>query len=157
VKRGVLLRRAVMGDLAPLAALEQAASPDPWSEGELKAELAREAPDAVLVLAGRAGVVAYCAYRLALDEMQVMNLAVMPEARRRGLGGYLLRLALARAERAGARRSLLEVRAGNEAARALYAGFGFALLGRRARYYANPAEDALVLVREAGPSAATLN
>lgn len=157
MSRGVLLRRAVMGDAAALAALEQAASPDPWSEGELRAELERVAPDAVLVLEGRAGLVAYCGYRLVLDEMQVMNLAVRPEARRRGLGGFLLRLALARAERAGARRSLLEVRAGNAAARALYAASGFCLLGRRPRYYASPEDDALVLVREAGPGAATLN
>lgn len=117
----------------------------------MRAELLRAAPDTVLALESREGIVGYCAYRLVLDEMHVMNLAVRPEARRHGLGGFLLRHALARAERAGARRALLEVRAGNTAARALYAESGFALLGRRSRYYVEPPEDALVLVREAGP------
>jgi ribosomal-protein-alanine N-acetyltransferase len=114
----------------------------------------RSAPDAVLVLEGRDGILAYCAYRLVLDEMHVMNLAVRPGARRRGLGRFLLEAALTRAGRAGARRALLEVRAGNDAARALYAGCGFVLLGRRKRYYSDPPEDALVLVRGAAADAA---
>ena len=145
MRPSLFLRRARAADTPALVALEQAASLHPWS-----AELLRAAPDTVLALEGREGIVAYCAYRLVLDEMHVMNLAVRPEARRQGLGRFLLRRALARAERAGARRALLEVRAGNAAARALYAESGFALLGRRSRYYVEPPEDALVLVREAG-------
>jgi ribosomal-protein-alanine N-acetyltransferase len=148
VSRGVFLRRAGPSDTAALAELERAASVHPWSSDEMRAELVRAGPDAVLVLAAREGIAAYCAYRIVADEMHVMNLAVRPAARRRGLGRFLLRAALARAGRAGARRALLEVRAGNHAARSLYSDSGFVTLGLRKRYYEEPPEDALVLVRE---------
>lgn len=154
MSRGLFLRRAGEADTAALAALESAGSLHPWSAEQIRSELVRCAPDAVLVLEGREGILGYCAYRLVLDELHVMNLAVRPGARRRGLGRFLLEAALRRAARAGARRGLLEVRAGNDAARALYAGCGFVLLGRRRRYYSDPPEDALVLVRDAAADAA---
>jgi [ribosomal protein S18]-alanine N-acetyltransferase len=143
------LRRAGPGDAPAVAALERAASLHPWSEAQVREELARPAPDAVLVLDGSDGIMAYCAARVVLDELQVMNLAVDARLRRRGLGRFLLRRCLALGERAGVRRALLEVRAGNTAARALYADCGFVLLGHRKAYYAEPVEDALVLVRDA--------
>jgi ribosomal-protein-alanine N-acetyltransferase len=70
---------------------------------------------------------------------------VAPAARRRGLGGWLLRFALARAGRGGARRALLEVRAGNREALSLYGRLGFRPCGRRRDYYRDPVEDAVVL------------
>jgi ribosomal-protein-alanine N-acetyltransferase len=150
VSRGVFLRRAAEADTDALGEIEQAASLHPWSAEQIRAELRRAAPDAVLLLEGRGGILGYCAYRLVLDEMHVMNLAVRPEAQRRGLGRFLLGAAIERAERSGARRALLEVRAGNAAARALYSDYGFVLLGHRKRYYSDPPDDALVLVRDAG-------
>jgi len=148
VSRGVFLRRAGPSDTHALTELEGASSLHPWSEAQIRAELERNAPDAVLVLESRGGILAYGAFRMVLDEMQVMNLAVRPKARRHGLGRILLGKALARARRAGARRVLLEVRAGNAAARALYTECGFVPLGERKQYYSDPLEDALVLVRE---------
>ena len=143
----VFLRRAGPSDTPALRELETASSRHPWSEAQLRAELERSAPDAVLVLDSRSGILAYGAFRIVLDEMHVMNLAVRPEARRRGLGRFLLGMALARGRRLGAIRALLEVRAGNVAARALYTECGFVPLGLRKQYYSDPAEDALVLVR----------
>jgi ribosomal-protein-alanine N-acetyltransferase len=148
VSRGAFLRRAGPADTHALSELERAASLHPWSEAQMRAELERSAPDAVLVLESRGGILAYGAFRMVLDELHVMGLAVRPEARRRGLGRFLLGIALARAGRAGATRALLEVRAGNTAARALYTECGFVPLGLRKQYYADPPEDALVLVRE---------
>lgn len=148
---GVALRRGDPADAAALAGLEQEASLHPWSVEQLEAELVRPAPDEVLVLEAPSGFVAYCATRVVLDELHVMNLAVRPPARRRGLARFLLASALRRGGRAGARRALLEVRAGNDAAHALYAQSGFVLLARRPRYYSQPLEDALVLVREGLP------
>ena len=77
------------------------------------------------------GIRAYCAFRVVLDEMNVMNVAVAPDLRRRGLGRWLLGFAMARAARAGARRALLELRAGNRQALALYESLGFRRLGVR--------------------------
>jgi ribosomal-protein-alanine N-acetyltransferase len=105
----------------------------------------------VLVLEGPRGegLRAYCAFRLVLDEMHVMNVAVGPGARRRGHARWLLGFAMRRAARAGARRALLELRAGNRAALALYESLGFRRLGVRRGYYQGPVEDALTLVRDA--------
>jgi ribosomal-protein-alanine N-acetyltransferase len=148
VRPPVFLRRAEAGDTAEVARLERSASLHPWSEVQVRDELARPAPDAVLVLQGLSGILAYCAVRLVVDELHVMNLAVDDRARRRGFAGFLLQKSLERGARAGALRALLEVRASNAAARALYAKSGFAPLGERKAYYADPPEDAIVLVRE---------
>jgi len=82
--------------------------------------------------------------RVAADEAEILTLAVRPERRRSGLGRALLLTAMAEATARGARAMFLEVRASNEAARALYAAAGFTRVGTRARYYPDGA-DALVL------------
>ena len=73
------------------------------------------------------------------------SMAVLPAARRRGIGANLLRALLAWAAQNGAHRFSLEVRASNTPAIALYQGLGFLPEGRRPRYYTDPEEDALLL------------
>jgi ribosomal-protein-alanine N-acetyltransferase len=157
----VLLRRARRSDLPALAALEAACFTHPWTEAQIAEEMAVAAPGGLFVLEGpsraeeTAGICAYCAFRVLLDEMHVMNVAVAPKARRRGLARRLLGFALRRAARAGARTAYLELRAGNREALSLYESVGFRPLSTRREYYRQPVEDALVLVLEglATPSA----
>ena len=92
--------------------------------------------------------------RVAADEAEVLTLAVIPEARRQGIGARLLNAVLRLAEARGARAAFLEVSIGNTAAIALYARAGFTPVGRRARYYAD-GTDALVLRRALRRPAAT--
>ena len=152
---GTFLRRAVLDDVPALAALEAACFTHPWTPAQVREEVARDPPDMVLVVEGPgspggapAGIRAYGSFRLVLDEMHVMNVAVDPGFRRHGLARRLLAFAMARAARAGARRALLELRAGNREALALYESLGFERLGLRRGYYGEPTEDALVLARE---------
>lgn len=84
--------------------------------------------------------------RVAADEVEVLTLAVVPEARRQGVGTRLLDTAMRLAVSHGARTAFLEVSVGNTAATLLYARAGFAPVGRRPRYYAD-GTDALVLRR----------
>jgi ribosomal-protein-alanine N-acetyltransferase len=84
--------------------------------------------------------------RVAADEAEILTLAVVPEARRAGLGGTLLAEAMAAAALRGAGTMFLEVSESNRPARALYGAAGFAEVGRRRRYYAD-GSDALVLRR----------
>ena len=72
--------------------------------------------------------------RTVLDEVELLLLATLPAQRRRGVGGALLRAALAEAAGEGARVMHLEVRAGNTAAD-LYRAHGFAKVGERRGYY----------------------
>ena len=150
--RGVFLRRAVASDVAALAALEAACFTHPWTAAQVGDEVAGVEGGFVLVLQGRrqagdplTGIRAYASFRQVVDELHVMNVAVAPACRRQGLARFLLRFALGRAARAGAVRALLEVRAGNREALALYAALGFAPCGRRRDYYRDPVEDAVVL------------
>ena len=91
--------------------------------------------------------------RTAADEAEILTLAVIPPARRRGLGRALLDAARREASRRGARAMFLEVSGGNHAARALYSAAGFAEVGRRGRYYAD-GTDALILRAPLSPAAA---
>ncbi|MGI4943969.1 MAG: GNAT family N-acetyltransferase [Janthinobacterium lividum] len=84
--------------------------------------------------------------RVAADEAEILTLAVLPETRRRGVGGALLASAATEAAARGARALFLEVAVGNAPAQALYARAGFATVGRRRGYYPC-GEDALVLRR----------
>lgn len=82
---------------------------------------------------------------LAADEVHLIDLAVEPESRRRGVGRALLRAVIAGGRAAGGAQVLLEVRHSNTAALRLYAGAGFRELDVRRAYYADNGEDALVM------------
>ena len=142
-----IVREVRPGDLPEVLRIERAAFPVPWSERAFRMVMRRD-PGAILV-AERAGRVAgYGALWIAADEAELADLAVAPEQRRRGIGRILVEACLRRAAAGGARKVFLQVREGNEAARALYRGAGFREVGRRPGYYRAPAEDALVLMRE---------
>jgi ribosomal-protein-alanine N-acetyltransferase len=86
-------------------------------------------------------------FRSMADEAEILNLAVEASQRRQGIGWFLVQKAVAECKAAGVRTIFLEVRESNEEARRLYARAGFEESGRRAEYYREPTEDALVLQR----------
>ncbi|SFG47008.1 ribosomal-protein-alanine N-acetyltransferase [Palleronia marisminoris] len=87
--------------------------------------------------------------RIAADEAELLTIAVLPDARRNGIGRALLAAYHEAAARLGAVTSYLEVAETNEAARALYALDGYAEVGRRAGYYTEvtPHVAAIVMSR----------
>jgi len=158
VSAGHWLERASPDDAPALAALEAECFSHPWSRAQFEEEVSYGPPGAVLLLRGAAtgedsgrGIRAYCVYRLAVPEMEILDVAVPPGWRRRRLAWWLVRFALAKAARAGARRAFLEVRQSNTAALALYDALGFTRLSLRRGYYREPCEDALVLGRDLLP------
>lgn len=141
------LRPATSADLAAVAAMERAVFPDPWSARALEGHL-----DDIFVLATTDHELrGYVIARTAADEAELLNLAVHPGYRRRGLGRRLLEAAASALMAAGARRIYLEVRASNASAIAFYGSAGFRHAGRRLGYYRHPREDALLLVRPTAP------
>jgi len=89
--------------------------------------------------------------RALADESEILSLGVATDWRRHGAARVLLRAAMARAGEAGAARTRLEVAEDNVAARNLYSAEGFAVVGRRPRYYRRPggtAAAALVFARD---------
>lgn len=79
------------------------------------------------------------------DEAHIATIAVHHDFRRQGIGRELLRVALQESIAKGAVTATLEVRAGNEAAQALYRDFGFDVVGSRPNYYRDNSEDALLM------------
>ena len=130
-----------------VAALERLCFPDPWNEAAVGSELVNPLSLWLVALDGET-LIGYAGSQTVLDETDMMNLAVSPDYRRRGVAKALV-AALSRAlyER-GSRSLALEVRASNEAAIALYAALGFRQVGRRPNYYFHPREDALILRKE---------
>lgn len=139
------------GDLEAVGALERRIFPNPWEPEAFEEFLSADSAFSRVALADGV-VVGYALGWCAGGEAELMNLAVAPGWRRRSLGGELLAWAMRRCARRGARRIFLEVRASNDAARRLYERHGFRLAGRRRGYYANPREDALVLVADLRPA-----
>ena len=137
------LADAKESQLAAVAALEKEWSSAPWSEDGLKDFLL--SPGALLLAAeGEDGaLLGYLSCRHAADEAEIANLAVLPAARRCGIGASLLREALRRLASAGVCRVFLEVRASNAPAVSLYEKAGFVKIGVRRGFYAHPKEDAL--------------
>ncbi|SRR6266568_2700326 len=81
------------------------------------------------------------------SEWELENIAVLPDFRRQGAGAELMSALLSHAHAHRAERILLEVRASNLSACHFYGVSGFQVLARRRAYYANPVEDALIMVR----------
>lgn len=130
-----------------VAALEKICFCDPWSEGSVASELENPLSRWLVALEGEQ-VLGYVGSQTVLDESDMMNLAVDPAFRRRGIARALVCALIEQLRKMGSRCLTLEVRASNESAQALYACLGFVQVGRRKNYYHHPKEDALILRKE---------
>ena len=138
------IRPASLADVPAIAALEQACFSDPWTPAGISETIQVEtARSFVAQEADR--IVGYVLARISGTEGEILDLAVLPEQRRRGIARQLLAVLWEALRQDGVRELYLEVRESNRAAIALYRGHGFRPVGLRPRYYRNPAEDALVL------------
>lgn len=137
----------VESDLAEVVAAEQRIHPFPWTLGNFRDSLT--AGHAAWLQRERGALVAYAVTMPVVDEAHLLNISVLPERQRGGLGRALLEFLCATARQAGMTRMLLEVRASNEHALAFYRHFEFVELGRRRGYYPASAgrEDAIVMAK----------
>lgn len=132
-----------------LDAVQQIAArcfPVPWTREEFEKELKRSyAILRVLRPSLQQPVCGFANYWHVADELQVMNIATLPELRRQGHGSALLADLIQTGRERKVRWITLEVRKSNLAARELYRKFGFAEQGIRQRYYSDNGEDAVVM------------
>lgn len=141
--RTIRVRRMSPADVTDvLVILHESPEAAMWSaEGLMEAA----SSGAALIAEANGQKIAFLVGRAVSDEFEILNLAVTPAYRRRGIALRLMSEALQHARMAGARRAYLEARNSNEAAIALYSRLGFTECGRRPRYYQYPVEDAVVL------------
>ena len=140
----MILTNMTLDHIAQVAQLEKLCFSDPWSEKSVASELENELSLWLVAMEGDR-LAGYVGSQTVMGETDMMNVAVHPDFRRRGIGEALI-LALVEELKAKESHSLtLEVRASNVPAIALYEKLGFAETGRRKNYYRNPKEDALIL------------
>lgn len=146
------IARSTEADLDAVTEIERLSFPSPWARQAFADELARPWARLEILRDSDGGhVVAFCNYWLVADELHILNVAVHPDARRRGYAACLLRHILAVASDRHVRSLSLEVRVSNLAACALYRKFGFREVGLRPRYYADNGEDARLMDLELFP------
>ena len=135
--------------LESLERLERICFSRPWSRKMLAEELENQCAAFLVAEDAVTGdVLGYAGLLVAADEGYITNVAVLPEYRRRGVAARLLQVFCDFAAGQKLAFLTLEVRPSNEAAIALYTGFGFTERGRRRNYYDLPKEDALILTRD---------
>ena len=149
-----MLRPLDEADLDRVAAIERAAFTDPWSRRAFEELLAEPHVRAVAVDGDDGRLAGYALFSLVVGEGEILNLAVDPSARRRGLGRRLLEGVLGAMRAAGTTAVFLEVRQSNRAAIELYAGAGFRPVSIRRRYYRNPTEHAVTMALQLAPEGA---
>ncbi len=141
----VLVEPMAVRDIDEVQHVERASFPVPWPAYALRQEVETNRLAHYLVLRVGGRIVGYAGVWLMVDEAHVTTFAILPEWRRRGLGGRLMVAVMRLAQDLGARVGTLEVRLSNIPAQRLYQQFGFRPVGLRPRYYSDNAEDALIM------------
>ena len=130
-----------------IAELEKLCFHDPWSEKSIASELDNRL-SVWLVALDEDKVVGYVGSQTVIDETDMMNIAVHPDYRNRGVATALIVELTQQLRMRGSKGLMLEVRESNSAAISLYDKHGFLQVGCRRNYYRNPRENALILRKE---------
>jgi ribosomal-protein-alanine N-acetyltransferase len=151
VQVAIEIRRLDLRDLNGIEEIEKRSYATPWSRSMFASELAK--PSSVCLGAfDRERLVGYLIISRYVDAWHVMNVAVDPAYRRRGIASALLERLFDVTADDDRRGYTLEVRVSNAGAIELYERLGFEARGIRRGYYTDNREDALIMWRESGDS-----
>jgi len=143
-----------LADLDEVLAIERVSFAYPWSSRFFQKEFEVECARSILAeMNGK--IVGYVLFWLLPETVDIHNLAVSGEYRRRGVGRILLHKVIVEALRQSSARVTLEVRKSNLVAQKLYESAGFVATGVRKGYYSDDGEDALTMALDLLPSAAS--
>jgi len=137
------IRLATLADVPAIVEIERACFTDPWTAAGITETIQYETARTFIAQKSDREV-GYAVARTSGEEGEILNLAVLPGHRRKGIGRLLLEAVLGSLASAGTREVYLEVRETNAAAIELYRRYGFRPVGQRPHYYRNPPEHALV-------------
>lgn len=133
--------------VAQIAQMEKLCFSDPWSENSVASELDNPLSLWLVALDGET-VAGYVGSQSVLDGADMMNVAVHPDYRRKGIARELVTGLMNALIEKGVKSLALEVRVSNAPAIALYEQLGFQQVGLRPNYYRNPKENALIMRKE---------
>ena len=144
------IRRLELRDLNAIERIERDSYPTPWSRSMFAGELAKPSSLSLGAFDPETGdLLGYLIISRYVDAWHVMNIAVAPEHRRRGVATMLLERLFELTAGEDRRGYTLEVRVSNDVAIRLYEKLGFERHGIRRGYYTDNREDALIMWREA--------
>lgn len=141
----MIIRLANVDDVPYLAAIDKQCFSDPWSEKSFREEIEEHKLAVYLVAEIDGKVAGYVGMWQIVDEGHITNVAVLPEYRGKHVATAILNVFFTIGKRAKLKSYTLEVRKSNEAAKALYRGFGFKEEGIRKGYYPDNHEDAIIM------------
>ncbi len=141
----MIIREMRTSDVEEVMAIEKNLFTDAWEAQGFIDTLAN--PDAHFIVAENeeGHVAGYCGYYQALDEAEIVNVAVDRSLQNGGIGLQLVNRLMDDAMAAGVNFIILEVRLSNDSAKHVYEKAGFESLGIRKRFYSNPTEDAVIM------------
>ena len=147
VRCQMIITKMTQDHVSQIAEIEKICFNDPWSENSISSELNNRL-SYWLVALDEDMVAGYVGSQTVLGETDMMNIAVHPNYRNRGVAMDLVQALIAALTEQGSHSLMLEVRSSNEPAKNLYRKLGFEAVGIRRNYYRNPKEDALILRKE---------
>ena len=142
----IAFREMNSADAVPVARLEKELFPDAWSEKGIQETLEQE-NTFCFVAEDKHGILGYILVYYVLDECEIARIGVSPAMRRQGIASFLLHELVMFCHAYSMNRILLDVREGNEGARAFYKRNGFLEDGIRKNFYENPKENAVLMSR----------
>ena len=147
VRCQMIITKMTQDHVSQIAEIEKICFNDPWSENSISSELNNRLAYWLVTL-DEDVVAGYVGSQTVLGETDMMNIAVHPNYRKRGIATDLIQALIAALTAQGSHSLMLEVRSTNEPAKNLYRKLGFEAVGIRRNYYRNPKEDALILRKE---------
>jgi ribosomal-protein-alanine N-acetyltransferase len=139
-----MIRELKESEIPLIADIERVCFSTPWSEKSIEDSYCLDC-NHFFVCESEGRIAGYIGLSIAADEGYILNVAVLPEYRRKGIGEALVRYVITGFGDLAF--VTLEVRPSNTAAVALYQKLGFERVGERKNYYRNPDENALLLTK----------
>ncbi len=144
----LLIRKMTEQDMPVVHEIDVSSFSLPWPERSFYFEMTGNPVSRCWVAELDGRVAAMMVIWMIVDEAHIATIATHPDFRRQGIASQILKYGLDAAVREGAKRAFLEVRAGNDAAKAMYRRFGFVEDGLRPHYYKDNGEDAILMTLE---------
>lgn len=142
------IRQAVADDVYAINIIEQATSPEPWSEQALLNDIVSNENAIVLVAEADGKIIAYSDTWKVADELQLCNIAVLEEYRGNHIASEMLSVIADIGNELGCKTITLEVRESNDPAINLYVRKGFKKVGKRESYYIDTNEAAILMDKD---------
>ncbi len=141
------IREMTIKDCDRVSKIEKATFSMPWSRDNFEGSILQENYCLLVAVSDEDenDILGYCCFYYVLDEAEIPNVCVREDMRGQGIAFDMMKELIFRAKKLDVKDMFLEVRAGNEPAKALYSKLGFKDVGLRKGFYELPKEDAIIM------------